>query len=158
MLEQSGDGKVMYEGEPRKCMAAKEEMELKEVRRMVKKITESDLSEYKLRCNLKYDRQILMSCEGDTDVRMIFKGNYEHNSLYVDGDDSPRRRVKRWNGLPTTRVMFTLVSNELSGVYVVHFTYWIGNAYKRALLCVFVMNDHVQITALITPILSTNNI
>ena len=47
MLEQSGDEKVTYEGGPRKCMVAEEEMGLKEMQRMTKEITESDLSKHK---------------------------------------------------------------------------------------------------------------
>ena len=43
MLEQSGDGKVTYKGGSRKCMVAKEGMGVKEVIRMVKEITRSDL-------------------------------------------------------------------------------------------------------------------
>ena len=72
MLEQSRDVRVMYKGGSRKCMVANEGMGLEEVRRM-ELITGTDLSEDKLWYNLKYNRQILMEVEGDTDVRMIFK-------------------------------------------------------------------------------------
>ena len=53
MLEQSGDGKVTYEGGPRKSTVAKEGMGLKGVRKMLKEITESDLSEHKVRCKFE---------------------------------------------------------------------------------------------------------
>ncbi|KAJ8431017.1 hypothetical protein Cgig2_017195 [Carnegiea gigantea] len=59
--------------------------------RMVKEIKGSHLSEDKLWYSLKYERQILLVVEGDTDVRMIFTGNDKHHYLYVGGNDGPKR-------------------------------------------------------------------
>lgn len=95
MLEQTGDGKVPYEEGLRKCMVAKEDMGLEEFLRVVKEITESNLSERKLWYSLKYDGQMLMAIEGDENVRMIFKGNDVHCYLYVGGNDDPRRRAQK---------------------------------------------------------------
>ncbi|KAJ8427307.1 hypothetical protein Cgig2_032956 [Carnegiea gigantea] len=86
-LAQSGDGKVTYEGGLRKCITVKEGMGLEEVVRMVKKITGTDMSERKLWYSLKYDREMLVAVEGGTNVKMILKGNDEHDCLYVAGNE-----------------------------------------------------------------------
>ncbi|KAJ8422831.1 hypothetical protein Cgig2_022182 [Carnegiea gigantea] len=92
MLVGSGDGKVTYEGESRKCMLVREGMGAEERLKMVRKMTGSDMSEEKLWYSLKYDRKILMAVEVDSDVEVIFKGNDEHGYIYVAGDTSPMRR------------------------------------------------------------------
>ena len=38
--------------------------------------------------SLKYDRNMIMAMDEDTDVRMMFKGNAEHGYVYVSGKDS----------------------------------------------------------------------
>ena len=42
----------------------------------------------------KYNREMLLPVEGDTDVKMMCKGNDEHGYLYVGGDEGPLRRVQ----------------------------------------------------------------
>ncbi|KAJ8420184.1 LOW QUALITY PROTEIN: hypothetical protein Cgig2_013364 [Carnegiea gigantea] len=70
-------------------------MGLEEALRMMKEITGSDLSEQKLWYSLKYDTQMLTAVEGDTDVRIIFKGNDEHDYLYVGGNIGLMRRAQK---------------------------------------------------------------
>ncbi|KAJ8420421.1 hypothetical protein Cgig2_012534 [Carnegiea gigantea] len=90
MAAQSKEGKVTYEGRSRKCIVVKEGMGVKEVIRMVKGITGTDMSEKKT----LYDREMLLAVEGDTDVKMILKGNDEHSYLYVGGNKGPLRRAQ----------------------------------------------------------------
>jgi len=95
MLEQSVDGKITYEGGSRKSMVLKEAIMTEKVQRMVMEIIGSDFSKQKVLYNLKSGQTMLMPVEGDADVRMIFKGNDEHDSLYMGGVNGPRRRVRR---------------------------------------------------------------
>jgi len=92
MLVESGDGKVTYEGGLRKCMVVREGMGAEELLKMVRKMTGSDMSEEKLWYSLKYDRDMLMAVEVDSDVEVIFKGNDEHGYIYVVGNAGPVRR------------------------------------------------------------------
>jgi len=45
--------------------------------------------------SLKYDRNMIMAVEGDTDVRMMFKGNDEHSYVYVCNKESVVSRVSK---------------------------------------------------------------
>ncbi|KAJ8444476.1 hypothetical protein Cgig2_024040 [Carnegiea gigantea] len=92
MLVESGDGKVIYEGGSRKCMVVREGMGAEELLKMVREMRESDMSEEKLWYSLKYDREMLVTAEGDNDVQVIFKGNDEHGYMYVTGNAGPLRR------------------------------------------------------------------
>ena len=64
-------------------MVVKEGMGLEEVIKMVKEIRGAEMSERKLWYSLEYDTEMLVVVEGDTNVKMIFKGNGEHDYLYV---------------------------------------------------------------------------
>jgi len=64
-------------------MVAMEGMGVEEMKKMVKEIIRSDLLEQKIWYSLKYDRQMLMGLDGDMDISMIFKGNVEHEYIYV---------------------------------------------------------------------------
>ncbi|KAJ8428708.1 hypothetical protein Cgig2_025699 [Carnegiea gigantea] len=74
-LEEGGDRKVTYMGQSTKCIVLKEGMAMEEVPRLVIEIIRNDFSERKLWYNLKYDRQMVVTVEGDVDMRMVFKGN-----------------------------------------------------------------------------------
>jgi len=93
MLAESEDGKVTYEGASGKCMMVKEGMGVEEFMRMVREMTGSDMSEEKLWYSLKYDREMLVAVEGDSDVKVIFKGNDENGYMYVAGNGVPVRRA-----------------------------------------------------------------
>jgi len=45
--------------------------------------------------SLKYNRNIKMEMEGDSDVRMMFKGNDEHGYVYVSGKDNIAAHVRK---------------------------------------------------------------
>ncbi|KAJ8434108.1 hypothetical protein Cgig2_005787 [Carnegiea gigantea] len=93
MLAKSGDRKVTYEGGLRKCMVVKEGMGIEELIRMVREMIGSDMSEEKLWYSLKYDREMLVAVEGDSDVKAIFKGNDEHGYMYIARNGGPVRRA-----------------------------------------------------------------
>ena len=38
---------------------------------------------------------MLVTIEGDVDVRMILKGNHEHGHLYVGGKEGPKRQTQK---------------------------------------------------------------
>ena len=44
---------------------------------------------------MKYDRNMIMAVEGDTDVRMMLKGNDEHGYVYVCNKESVVPRVRK---------------------------------------------------------------
>ena len=44
--------------------------------------------------SLKYDRNMKMAMEGDSNVRMMFKGNDEHGFVYVSGKDNVAAHVR----------------------------------------------------------------
>ncbi|KAJ8449683.1 LOW QUALITY PROTEIN: hypothetical protein Cgig2_001339 [Carnegiea gigantea] len=90
MLVESRDGKVTYEGGSRKCMVVREGMGAKQLLKMVREITRSDMSEEKLWYSLNYDREMLVVVEGDNNV--IFKGNDEYGYMYVAENAGPVRR------------------------------------------------------------------
>ena len=90
MLEEGRDGKVTHEEGLRKWMPVKEGIGVEEVRTLMKEVVGSDLSEYKVRYSLKYDRQMLVAAKRDMHVRMIFKGNDERENLCVVSNDGPR--------------------------------------------------------------------
>ncbi|KAJ8422109.1 hypothetical protein Cgig2_011152 [Carnegiea gigantea] len=81
-----GDGKVTYEGGSRKCMVVKEGMGVEELMKMVREMTGTDI--------LKYDREILVAVEGDSEVKVIFKSNDKHGYLYVAGNGGPVWRAQ----------------------------------------------------------------
>ncbi|KAJ8431304.1 hypothetical protein Cgig2_018376 [Carnegiea gigantea] len=83
---ESRDGKVTYEGGSRKCMVVREGLGAEELLKMVRKMTGSDMSEEKLWYSLKYDREILVAIEVDSDLEVIFKGNDEHGYIYIAGN------------------------------------------------------------------------
>jgi len=58
---------------------------------MVKETIHCDLSDHKVLYSLKHDMQMLMPIEGDIDARIIFKGNDEHDYLYVSGNHGSKR-------------------------------------------------------------------
>ncbi|KAJ8420592.1 hypothetical protein Cgig2_032290 [Carnegiea gigantea] len=90
-LAESGDGKVTYEDGSRKCMVVKEEMGVEELIKMVREMTGTDISQKQLWYSLKYDREMSAKVEGDSDVKVIFKGNDEHGYLYVAENGGPVR-------------------------------------------------------------------
>ncbi|KAJ8428406.1 LOW QUALITY PROTEIN: hypothetical protein Cgig2_024552 [Carnegiea gigantea] len=92
MLVESGDGKVTYEGGSRKCMVVREGTGAEELFKMVRKMIGTDKSEEKLWYNLKYDREMLVPVEVDSNVEVIFKGNEEHGYLYVARNARPVRQ------------------------------------------------------------------
>ncbi|KAJ8450566.1 hypothetical protein Cgig2_020203 [Carnegiea gigantea] len=94
MLVENGDEKVTYEGGSRKCMMVKEGMGVEELMKMVREMTGSDMSDEKLWYSLKYDRKMLVAVEGDSDVKVIFKGNNEHRYMYVAGNSGPVKRAQ----------------------------------------------------------------
>ncbi|KAJ8438308.1 hypothetical protein Cgig2_018788 [Carnegiea gigantea] len=94
MLVESGDGKVKYKGGSRKCMVVRKGMVAEELLKMARKMTGSDMLEEKLWYSLKYDREILVVVEVDSDVEVIFKGNYKHGYIYVAGNAGPMRRQR----------------------------------------------------------------
>ncbi|KAJ8429908.1 hypothetical protein Cgig2_025338 [Carnegiea gigantea] len=53
---------------------------------MVREMTGSDMVEEKLWYTLKYDGEMLVVVEGDSDMKVIFKGNDEHGYMYVAGN------------------------------------------------------------------------
>ncbi|KAJ8435246.1 hypothetical protein Cgig2_005298 [Carnegiea gigantea] len=69
-------------------------MEVEELMKMVREITGTDMSKKKLWYSLKYDREMLVVVEGDSDVKVIFKGNDKHGYLYVAGNSGPMRRAQ----------------------------------------------------------------
>ncbi|KAJ8430689.1 hypothetical protein Cgig2_018415 [Carnegiea gigantea] len=83
MLAESRDGKVTYEGGSRKCMVVKEGIRVEELMKMVREMTGNDMLEEKLWYSLKYDREMLVAVEGDSDMKVILKGNDEHGYMYV---------------------------------------------------------------------------
>ena len=93
MLAKSRDGKVTYEGESRKCMVMKEGIGVEELMKMLREMIGSDMLEEKLWYSLKYDREMLMAIEGDSNMKVIFKGNDEHGHMYVTENGGPVRRA-----------------------------------------------------------------
>ncbi|KAJ8436478.1 hypothetical protein Cgig2_000463 [Carnegiea gigantea] len=81
-LEECGDRKVTYVGGSRKCIVVKEGTGHRGG-------AENGNGDY---MHLKNDRQMLMTVEGDMDMRMVFKGNEEHGYLYVGENDRLTRR------------------------------------------------------------------
>ncbi|KAJ8422358.1 LOW QUALITY PROTEIN: hypothetical protein Cgig2_034013 [Carnegiea gigantea] len=65
---------------------------------MVKEITGTNMTEKKLWYNLKYDREMLLPAKGDTDVKIIFKGNVKHGYLYVSRNEGPLRVQAFYDG------------------------------------------------------------
>ncbi|KAJ8423840.1 hypothetical protein Cgig2_024298 [Carnegiea gigantea] len=104
MLVETRDGKVTYEGRSRKCMVVRKGMGAKELLKMVREMTGSDMSEEKLWYSLKYDREMLVAVEGDNDVQVIFKGNDEHGYMYIVENTGPMRRPHTRAALCESRV------------------------------------------------------
>ena len=94
-LEEGQDEKVTYMGGLRKCFVVKEAMGVEKVQRMATEIIGSNLSEQKIWYNLKYDSQMLVTVEGDMDVRIVFKVNYEHVYWYAVYNNGPRKRAQK---------------------------------------------------------------
>ncbi|KAJ8422133.1 hypothetical protein Cgig2_008647 [Carnegiea gigantea] len=92
MLMESEDEKVTYEGGSRKCMVVREGMGAEELLKMVRKMTESEISEEKLWYSLKYDREMFTAVEVDNNVKVIFKGNDEHGYMYIGRNAGQVRR------------------------------------------------------------------
>ncbi|KAJ8428909.1 hypothetical protein Cgig2_011651 [Carnegiea gigantea] len=67
-------------------------------------VTWSDMLEEKLWYCLKYDRVMLVAAEGDSDIKVIFKGNDEHGYMYVIGNSSPVRRAQERGAVCEGRV------------------------------------------------------
>ena len=76
-MEDGGDGKMRYNGGSRKCVLVLEGMGVEELREMVRKTVGAGVEVDRIWYSLKYDRNMLMAMEGDTDVRMMFKENDE---------------------------------------------------------------------------------
>ena len=62
---------------------------------MATEIIGSDLSEQKIWYSLKYNSQMLVAVEGDMDVRIVFKVNYEHMYWYAGCNNGPRKRAQK---------------------------------------------------------------
>ena len=75
-------------------MVMKEGMGVEELTKMVWEMTGSGMSEEKLWYCLKYDKGMLVAVDGDSDLKVIFKGNDEHGYMYVAGNDGPVRRAQ----------------------------------------------------------------
>ena len=56
---------------------------------MVKEVIGINMLKRRVWYSLKYDREMLLPIEGDTDVQMMFKGNDEYGYLFVGGKDGP---------------------------------------------------------------------
>ncbi|KAJ8430933.1 LOW QUALITY PROTEIN: hypothetical protein Cgig2_002721 [Carnegiea gigantea] len=123
VLAQSGEGKVTYKGGLRKYTMVKEGMGVEKLIGMVKEITRTDMSEKRLCYSLK---KMLLAVEGDTNVKMMFKGNDEHGYLYVGGNKGPLRRAQegfavcegRVRGCPDRKVCSRSGRNGHDGVTV----------------------------------------
>ncbi|KAJ8448842.1 hypothetical protein Cgig2_011463 [Carnegiea gigantea] len=70
-------------------------MRMEEVRRMVSEVTGSDWTMQKLWYSLKYNLGMVMAVEGDADVRMFLKVNYEYRYFYVGKSDGPKRHAEK---------------------------------------------------------------
>ena len=87
-MEDAREEKIRYNDGSRKCVLAREGMGVEELKEMVREIVGHGVEVDRMWCNLKYDRNLKMAVEGDTDVRMMFKGNDEHGYVYVSGKDN----------------------------------------------------------------------
>ena len=95
VVEDGGEGKIRCDGGSRNCLPASEGIGLQELREMVQEIVGAGVQVDRLWYSLKYDRNMIMAVEGDTDVRMIFKGNDEHGYVYVRNKNSLVWRVSK---------------------------------------------------------------
>ena len=91
-MEDDREEKIRYNGGSRKCLLAREGMRVEELRGMVREIVE------RVWYSLKDNRNMVMTVERDTNMRMMFKGNDEHGYLYVGDKDILVWRVSKGEG------------------------------------------------------------
>jgi len=75
VVEDGREGKMRYNGGLRKCVLVWEGMGVEELREMVRKTVRAGVEVDRTWYSVKYDRNMIMAVEGDTDVRMMFKAN-----------------------------------------------------------------------------------
>jgi len=83
VVEDGGEGKMVYNGGSRKCVVVRKGMGVEELREMVQETVGGGVEVDRIWYSLKYDRNMIMAVEGDTDVRMMLKGNDEHGYVCV---------------------------------------------------------------------------
>jgi len=88
VVEDGEEGKMRYNGGSRKCMLMQEGMGVEELRKMIRETVGVGVEVDRMWYSLKYDRNMIMAVEGNTDVRMIFKGNDEYSYVYVSNKES----------------------------------------------------------------------
>ena len=93
VVEDAGEGKIRYNGGSRKCVLAREGMGVEELKLIVRETVGPGVQVGRIWYSLKYDRNMKMTMEGDSDVRMMFKGNDEHGYVYVSGKDNVAAHV-----------------------------------------------------------------
>jgi len=102
-VEHAGEGKIRYNGGSRKCVLVREGMGVEELKEMVCKTVGPGVEVDRIWYSLKYDRNMKIAMEGDSDVRMMFKGNNEHGYVYVSGKDNITAHVSNEVGRKTGR-------------------------------------------------------
>jgi len=60
-------------------------MGVEDLRRLVRETEGDGVQVERMWYRLKYDRNMIMTVEGDMDVRIMFKRNDEHGYLYLGG-------------------------------------------------------------------------
>jgi len=103
VVEDAGEGKIRYNGGSRKCAMVREGMGVEEVKEMVRETVGPGVEVDRLWYSLKYDRNMKMAMEEDTDVRKMFRGNDEHSYVYVSGKDNITAHVRNDVGGRTGR-------------------------------------------------------
>jgi len=88
VVEDGGEGKIRYNGGSKKCVLVREGMGLDDLREMVQETVGAGVEVDRTWYSLKYDRNVIMAMEVDTNVRMMFKENDENGYVYVSGKDN----------------------------------------------------------------------
>ena len=71
-MKDGGEGKITYHGESKRCVLIRKGMGVEELRGLVQETVEDGVVVEMLRYSLKYDRNMIMAVDGDTDMRMMF--------------------------------------------------------------------------------------
>jgi len=103
VAEDVGEGKIRYNGGARKCVLVREGVGVEELKEMVRDTVGPGVEVDRMWYSLKYDRNMKMAMEGDTDVRMMFKGNDEHGYVYVSSETNIAVHVSNEVGGKTGR-------------------------------------------------------
>ena len=88
VAEDVGEGKIRYNGGARKCVLVREGVGVEELKEMVRDTVGPGVEVDRMWYSLKYDRNMIMAMEVNTNVRMMFKENDEHGYVYVSGKDN----------------------------------------------------------------------